>query len=188
MELQKRKYKRHQVIAMIDAYKAQYEKLISELNARNSILAKENEKLVVELENLKSKKDINDNLLINSNGTSEEIRYSLEIERLAEINKKMEEYFIKLKAKYPMCSPNLQSIDIKNQAEQLLKTNNVKKAINKLNKEVKDDEIEFNPKQKINDYIVATSDNGFNLNDVLNPGELELEELCKELGLIEQSE
>ena len=43
-------------------------------------------------------------------------------------------------------------------------------------------------KQKIKDYIAATGDNGFNLDDVLNPGELELEELCRELGLIDAEE
>ena len=40
--------------------------------------------------------------------------------------------------------------------------------------------------QKINDYIVATSDTEFNLDEVLNPGELDLEDLCKELGLMDK--
>ena len=46
----------------------------------------------------------------------------------------------------------------------------------------------FNPKQKINEYIAATADNGFNLEEVLNPGTLHLEDLCKELGLLEETE
>ena len=49
-----------------------------------------------------------------------------------------------------------------------------------------DEQTTFNPKQKIKDYVVATSDSGFNLDEVLNPGKLELEDLCKELGLIEE--
>ena len=44
----------------------------------------------------------------------------------------------------------------------------------------------FDPKSKIEAFVAATSDNGFNLNEVLNPGELQLEDLCKELGLIEE--
>ena len=44
----------------------------------------------------------------------------------------------------------------------------------------------FNPKSKIQDYITAKTDNGFNLDDVLNPGALRLEDLCKELGLTEE--
>ena len=43
----------------------------------------------------------------------------------------------------------------------------------------------FNPKEIINDYVAATGDNGFDLDEVLNPGELQLEDLCKELGLLE---
>ena len=46
----------------------------------------------------------------------------------------------------------------------------------------------FNPQSKINEYIAATSDSGFNLDEVMNPGDLKLEDLCKELGLIEPNE
>ena len=42
------------------------------------------------------------------------------------------------------------------------------------------------PKSKIEAFVAATSDNGFNLNEVLNPGELQLEDLCKELGTMEE--
>ena len=45
---------------------------------------------------------------------------------------------------------------------------------------------EFNPKKIMDEYIATTGDNGFNLDEVLNPGELHLEDLCKELGLIEE--
>ena len=44
----------------------------------------------------------------------------------------------------------------------------------------------FDPKARIDEYIAATGDNGFNLEEVLNPGELQLEDICKELGLIEE--
>ncbi|MBR0190267.1 MAG: hypothetical protein IJQ23_07790, partial [Clostridia bacterium] len=48
----------------------------------------------------------------------------------------------------------------------------------------------FNPKEKIADYIAATSDdnNGFNMDEVLNPGALRLEDLCKELGLLTEND
>ena len=44
----------------------------------------------------------------------------------------------------------------------------------------------FNPKAKIGEYIASTSD-GFNMEEVLNPGELALEDICKELGLIDEN-
>ena len=43
---------------------------------------------------------------------------------------------------------------------------------------------QFNPKEKIERYI-ENDVNGFNLEEVLNPGELQLEDLCRELGLME---
>ena len=42
----------------------------------------------------------------------------------------------------------------------------------------------FNPKEKIDAFIKA--ENGFDINEVLNPGELDLEDLCKELGLMDK--
>ena len=48
-----------------------------------------------------------------------------------------------------------------------------------------DDKMVFNPKSKIADYIVATDGSGFNMDEVLKPGELKLEDLCKELGLMD---
>jgi hypothetical protein len=44
------------------------------------------------------------------------------------------------------------------------------------------------PKKMISDYISSNSENGFNMDEVLNPGDLELEELCKELGLLDGDE
>ena len=44
------------------------------------------------------------------------------------------------------------------------------------------------PDKSIQDYIASTGDNGFNLDEVLNPGELKLEDLCKELGLLEEND
>ena len=45
---------------------------------------------------------------------------------------------------------------------------------------------DFNPRKIMDNYVASVSENGFNLQDVLNPGELELEDICKELGLIEE--
>ena len=46
----------------------------------------------------------------------------------------------------------------------------------------------FQPKNKIRDYIAATENDGFNMDEVLNPGDLQLEDLCKELGLLEEND
>ena len=45
----------------------------------------------------------------------------------------------------------------------------------------------FDPKRKIQRYVQEESDTGFNLDDVLNPKtELDLEKLCRELGLMDE--
>lgn len=194
MELQKRKYKKHQVSKMIDAYKAEYEKLIAELRARNKQLAEENYALIDELGKIKEKEKLIVTTLERAEKTSSKIvdkaqeKYALEVQFIKEFHQKWQTYFNQLKKKYPMQSTAVQAIEIQKQTEKLLKTNNAKKIVEKLNGLVSKSDEKFNPKQKINDYIVATSDNGFNLDEVLNPGNLELEDLCKELGLMEESE
>ena len=52
----------------------------------------------------------------------------------------------------------------------------------------KNSSVDFNPKAKIDESLAATSDNGFNLDEVLNPGTLHLEDLCKELGLLDEKD
>ncbi len=48
---------------------------------------------------------------------------------------------------------------------------------------------EFDPKAIIEKYVEGEEETGFNLDDVLNPkGELDLEKLCRGLGLMEDKE
>ena len=90
-----------------------------------------------------------------------------------------------MQEKYPRSETTKKAIKIKEKVKELSKNSNAKKAIEQLDGII-DEKKKFNPKQKIKDYVVATSDSGFNLDEVLNPGKLELEDLCKELGLIEE--
>lgn len=49
------------------------------------------------------------------------------------------------------------------------------------------EEMPFDPKKRIERYVAEESDTGFNLDDVLNPKqELDLEKLCRELGLMDE--
>ena len=63
-----------------------------------------------------------------------------------------------------------------------------KKIVEELDVAIDGKKPKFNPKSKIKDYIASTSDNGFNMDEVLNPGALKLEDICKELGLIEEND
>lgn len=191
MELKKRSYKRKEVSAMIEAYKAEYEKLMLEYRTRISDLLKENANLTERLNQASNRESLIIATLERAENTSQEIakkaelEYSLEMQRLKKFTEKWEDYFNQLQEKYPLYPTTKKAIKIKDKVKELSKNSNAKKAIEQIDLMI-DGEKKFNPKQKIKDYVVATSESGFNLDEVLNPGKLELEDLCKELGLIEE--
>lgn len=176
---------------MVEAYKAQYENLIMEYRARISELVKENSALLKKIEELNDKEPLIIATLERAEKTSQEIvaraevEYSLEMQRLKDFTEKWDDYFKQLQEKYPLYPTTKKAIEITEKVKGFSKKSNAKKTIEKLDNMIADKK-KFNPKEKIKDYVVATSDSGFNLDEVLNPGKLELEELCKELGLIEE--
>ena len=193
MELEKKKYTKSEVLLMLNAYKSEFEKryleqreIISQLNAEIKVLS-------ANAEDLNQKEKLILATLVRAEKTALDLKkeateqYELEIERLKRFSKKWNAYFKELKEKYPLYQPIQNAIDINNE----LNTNKgePKEVIEKLSSMLpKDEDKPFNPKSKIKDYIAATTDNGFNLDEVLNPGELHLEDLCKELGLIDGEE
>ena len=176
---------------MIEAYKAEYEKLMLEYRTRISDLLKENANLTERLNQATNRESLIIATLERAENTSQEIakkaelEYSLEMQRLKKFTEKWEDYFNQLQEKYPLYPTTKKAIKIKDKVKELSKNSNAKKAIEQIDSMI-DGEKKFNPKQKIKDYVVATSESGFNLDEVLNPGKLELEDLCKELGLIEE--
>ena len=176
---------------MIEAYKAQYEKLILEYRTRISDLLKENSDLTEKLNQVSDRESLIIATLERAEKTSQEItqkaelEYSLEMQRIKKFTEKWDDYFNQLQEKYPLYPTTKKAIKIKDKVKELSKKSNAKKAIEQLDSMI-DEKKKFNPKQKIKDYVVATSESGFNLDEVLNPGKLELEDLCKELGLIDE--
>ena len=193
MELKKRKYKRKTVSLMLDAYKAQYDNLILELRGRISQLASENKALNEKINEFKDREKLiistleRAELHANQLVQQAEIEYSLEMQRLSNFSKSWDTFFNNLKEKYPNDKTVQKAISLKEKVEKNSNSKTSKNTINELEELVKEKE-KFNPKQKIKDYIVATSDTGFDMDQVLNPGKLELGDLCKELGLIEEND
>ncbi len=194
MELNKRKYKREEVYDIVnDALKSADEKL-SEQKLRIVELLEENEALNAEISKLKSREELVEITLVNAQKNAKEesdklkLNYELTVERLKKFSKKWTEYFNELKDKYPLYNSTLQAIEVYELLCKALKIKNKETAVDLLDKKINETSkvsAVFNPKQKIQDYVSATSENGFNLDDVLNPGELHLEDICKELGLLE---
>lgn len=196
MELNKRKYKKKEVENLITVVKIAYEARLADQKEVVLELNKEIAALRAELSAYKDKEGVILSTMENAQQSAEnlkeraELQYSLEVERLKQFSLRWEKYLEELKEKYPLYQPVEKAIVIKESIDGLSDETDAKEAVESLDAKLVDAEMSkpFNPKQKIKDYIAATGDNGFNLEEVLNPGELKLEELCKELGLIDGDE
>lgn len=193
--IDKKKYKRDEVIEMLRAVTDKFNCRLSELKANVSELKSENDKLKIELGVFKDKNSIIEASIKDAEEKASDteeramLRYSLVMESLKKFSEKWNGYFEYLKAKYPLYPIVKKSSELKNRISALAKEDNAEKSVAELNDRlsevIEEKNRPFNPKEIINDYVAATGDNGFDLDEVLNPGELQLEDLCKELGLLE---
>lgn len=188
MDIRKRKYKQAEVLEIVNACKIGYEEKIFELKAEIFSLSEKVNELNAQLLKEREKEVAISSALLRAEQLSTELKekaqaqYQAEIERIKKFSIAWNDYFHALREKYPHYEPVQDALKIVDALES--DNENAKDAFDKIeNYIVKDDE-RFDPKRKIRDYIAATGDNGFNLDEVLNPGELQLEEICKELGLL----
>ncbi len=198
MELDKKKYKRDEVENLLSACKIQYESKLKERDDREAELVEENKKLLAELGVYKDKDALLSSALIDAQKQANALveasyqKYELEIEKLKDFAKRWKIYFQYISEKYPHYEATNDARAVYDKLCEVLTNKKSASTLNAVDKvfEEKSRAIvskQFNPKEKIAEYISATSDNGFNLDDVLNPGDLKLEDLCKELGLIDEN-
>ncbi len=196
MDLVKKKYTQNEVIEILKVYRREYEKELNEKQETISRLTEEINQLKQVVEQANAKKDIIASTLIRAEQTAAdlkaktELQYKFEVEKIKKFSACWNGYFNELKEKYPMYAPVKKALEFKGKIDKASNTANPKAVVAKLEasipKEISNED--FNPKRKIRDYIAATGDNGFNLDEVLNPGELQLEDICKELGLLDGKE
>ena len=193
MELDKKKYKAEEVQSLLDELKTEYNGKLAERNEEIFELNGKLKRMRAELESFKNRDSLISSSLQAAEEQAEKIReterlqYELALARLNDFQLKWESYFEYLFEKYPYYKITEQTLNIAVRLKQVLGSGEA--AIEKLGK--LDDLIEretaaaqFNPKEKIERYI-ENDVNGFNLEEVLNPGELQLEDLWRELGLME---
>ncbi len=193
LDLDKKKYTQKEVSLIFDAYKKEYEKRFFELRARVNELVNENERLKIKLDKSSDKETLVLAVLTRAEKTAQELEkqsmleYELELERLKSFVEKWEHFFSE-ENQSNLDSPSQKLEILKDQVKSANKSSSPKQVIRELdkilNEDVKENPI-FNPKKKIGDYIAATNQGGFNMDEVMNPGELKLEDICKELGLID---
>ena len=195
MELKKRRYSKKQVIDILNAYKSEYDKKFEDYRAKVNALKQEIKLAEERAEKMEKKETLILSTLFNAEQTAMELKrkaelqYELEVERLKKFSKKWDDFFNQLEEKYPLYKPVKTAVSVKKESDKILKKSNAKEAIENIEKLLpKNKKEKFDPKSKIRDYIASTGDNGFNLDEVLNPGTLKLEDICKELGLIDGNE
>ena len=191
MQLDKKKYKKSEVEAILLDVKTEYENKLKEQKGTIIELTNDNAHLKSELSTYKEREAYLSSAIISAEKTAEkikkkaELQYELEMDKLRNFNNKWDEYFLLLKEKYPMYAPIENAIDVRAKLMSLLKLSNSKRAIEKLDKMLAE---KASINKKSDKFTAVTTDNGFNMDEVLNPGELELEDLCKELGLMDIDE
>ena len=194
MDIKKRKYKQVDVIEIVTACKNEYEQKLADKNdeiyALNEQIRQLNAELLIskEKENAISSAILRAEQLAKELSEKAELQYSLEIERIKKFSTAWNDYFHGLREKYPHYKPVQDALGVIEILNEEAEKSPPKKVIDDIEEFIIEDKDNFDPKRKIRDYIAATGDNGFNLDDVLNPGELELEVICKELGLMDGEE
>ena len=195
MELNKRKYRKAEVLEILEKIEELHNTEISNFKTSISELVEENKKLQIELATLKERETLALETLKSAQEKAEEIEeksrisYELAIKKISIFIERWNSYFRKLSEKYPYYPEVQASIELKDKVSQILKGKDYATSLDKAEIMLSDKEKQlngkgsFDPKSKIQDYIASTSDSGFNLDEVLNPGVLKLEDLCKELGL-----
>ncbi len=195
MELDKKKYKREEVEKLLADCRLQYESELKDLREREIELVEKNRKLSAEINVYKEKEKLVSETLLSAEKQAKSIlntaecKYQLEVEKLKDFARRWTSYFEYVVEKYPFYHVIKEAERLHKEICSILtvkRGSGAIKAVDKLFGENNSTE-KFDPQKKINDYIAATSSNdGFNLEEVLNPGALKLEDLCKELGLIDE--
>lgn len=197
MEIKKGKYKSAEVEKILEENSAQYQSKIYELKEKIRELTEDNSRLSAELQIYKNDESSIAEALKESqkkaklNERKIDMQYLATLQSLKRFSAKWRDYFEYLLEKYPYYSAIKQADELRKELDEALNRQNASKSIQKIESSLDKKSLSvkkaFDPKDKIQDYIAATSDNGFNLDEVLNPGELKLEDLCKELGLLEEN-
>lgn len=199
MELVKRKYARREVEEILDAVKREYEEKLADEKARIAELVRENSACRVELDSyIKKDKQISAALKHAEEYSvtleqKADMRYELAVETVSSFLLKWNAYFDHLNEKYPMYPVVADAVKLRDKIVKIVGKKDAKTVIYTADKSLSglknSKNPAFRPKEKIADYIAATeNENGFNMDEVLNPGALRLEDLCKELGLLTEND
>lgn len=185
-DLEDKKYTLQEVKELLREQSFDYENALADQKERIFALIKENEQTLLELEKFKKKDEAISSALVLAVQKAKEIEKSAKkkfegnLIRLKIFEAKLANYYKKLVEKYPLDDTLQKTEDFIKKMDEILGTDYLK-----LGGEEKMFKAE-NPTLLTGgylNYMDIKSDSGFDINEALNPSE-DLEEICKELGLI----
>lgn len=194
LQLNKKKYSAKEVEALLEAELSSTQQTMREQKDRINELVQVNRQLESELFCLKEKESMIDKALINAESQAQQTieksnrEYELALLRLKSFSKRWDLYFEQLKEKYPLYPYAKESVELGEKLKKLIGACSAQEIVEELDEQLGEvnGEQPFDAKKAFDGYLATTSENGFNLQEVLNPGRLELEDICKELGLLDE--
>ena len=190
MKINKIKYNKQEVLDLMGEQKGDYEIILGEQKNVIQRLKADVKRLSAELEayritlTLRSSEE-----KAEETRRLSELQYAAEVRRLTEFRARWKIYFGALTESYPEGAAAESAALLSRMDEILGGDGSDREKVEKLNLAVGGIRVKFDPKAKIESYLDAAEDEtacAFDMNEVLNPGELDLEELCKEMGLMEK--
>lgn len=186
----RKKFKQEEVEKLIAGIRDAYETKIRRLEYRNEGLVSENRNLRASLAEYKNRESKVGKALVAAESKGEEIK---EFYRMsAETEWKTLQLFAE---KWKKLAAQMAGVIPRDDAEKYSKfADDLASLLGKERGAEPDAASEpaeepFDPKAVIGKYIESEEETGFNLDDVLNPkGELDLEKLCRGLGLMDEQE
>ena len=193
MELSKNKYKKAEVQVLIDDYNSK----IADLKEKDDALIKENEKLKNEIATLKADSDLIGKAIISAEKYRAEVsdklklKYQTELDNLMVFIDKYRKYFEYIKEKYPYYPAVKTAQDLVACFDKIMKKHvddGIKVKVMSRLLDTEEVAATFSEgKEKIKEYIESENEPvDFDMDQILNPGELNLEELCKDLGILDE--
>lgn len=205
MRLEKRFYNRLEVERLLNDYISAYERVIAELKQKNAELVREADKSQRKIYYYESKEGVITASIKNATEKAEEIIkqaesvYELSVKNLETFQAELDGFIKKhlksvseknLKEVIRVRDGVSEALSLNGSSEDKIKT--ARRVLTKkgekpetVKKTQKKDEKEetFNPEQIIKDYIAITKEERFDMDEIINPKGIDLEEICKEMGL-----
>ena len=191
MELKKKKYKKFEVKELLDNTSKEYESILFEQKDKISELLEDNKKLSAEVLNYQDKDSqvsyalFKAKSVLDQNEKEVSDKFEAEITKIKNFSKKFRDYFSLILKTYPIDSELDKIRKVLNELDVILAEKvSASYKFDKINELIEKKSTKKQKKTKTDNETAITSDSGFDMNEVLYPGDINLEDICKELGLI----